>query len=343
MSCKKYLSEPTLETMLTYRRPSGSGTERAFIKRFIRPLGAEYDGAGNLILKIGDAPVMWSSHTDTVHHKEGLQTVILDGGSYKLGKEARKSCCLGADCTTGVWIMCEMARAKVPGLYIWHRGEEVGGVGSKHIANKTPNLLKGINFAIAFDRKGTDSIITHQGHRTASTTFAESLAAQMPGFSADSGGMFTDTANYTSLVSECTNVSIGYSDAHSSGEAQIAAFPGHVVEMMKALDVSKLVAARDPSANDVYDNYDDWGFDDWSRYGSPSYGSSCVSPYSRFTRASDEQIYEQETSWKRHGVQSDLYKLVRDYPAEVADLLEQYGINGHDILQNIGHKNGPRA
>jgi hypothetical protein len=323
-------TEPTLENMLTYRRPSGSGTERAFIKRFIRPLGAKYDSIGNLILKIGESPVMWSSHTDTVHSKEGLQHVILDGGSYKLGKDAHKSCCLGADCTTGVWIMCEMARAGVPGLYIWHRGEEVGGIGSQHIANKTPDLLKDINFAIAFDRKGTDSIITHQGRRTASNTFAESLAAQMPGFSADSGGMFTDTANYTSLVSECTNLSIGYSDAHSSSEEQIASFPGYVVELMKALDVSKLVAARDPSANDVYDNYDNWGFDDWSRY-----GTACASPYSRFTCANDELPYERSVTQTGY---SELYKLVRDYPAEVADLLEQYGINEHDILQNIGYK-----
>jgi hypothetical protein len=289
-----------LPEMLRYRRPAGSGTERAFIKRFILPSGAKPDQFGNLILRIGDAPVLWSSHTDTVHHKDGIQDVSSNGQVYKLAPNMNSNC-LGADCTTGVWIMLEMAKAKVPGLYIWHRAEEIGGLGSTYIATKTPSLLAGINYAIAFDRKGTSSIITHQFNRCASDTFAASLAAQLPGFVADSTGIFTDTENYAHLVSECTNLSIGYSEAHSAAETQDIAFPATLLNHIKRLDIAKLTAARDPAAND---DWRDWQ-DDW-------HGN--YYPESR---------------------NRSLLDLVRDYPVEVADLLEQYGLGADEILDNL--------
>jgi hypothetical protein len=305
----------SLPEMLRYRRPAGSGTERAFIKRFILPLNARPDQFGNLILRIGDAPVLWSSHTDTAHHKEGMQDVVCSDNvrtAFKLGEPPpaayklapnMKSSCLGADCTTGVWIMTEMVKAKIPGLYIWHREEECGGGGSTYIAKETPHLLNGINYAIAFDRKGTSSIITHQFSRCASETFAVSLAKQLPGFTADPTGIFTDTANYTRLVSECTNLSVGYSNAHAPNETQDAAFPARLLEYIKQLDISKLIAARDPSVEDTYT---------WMNWENNLGGN----------------YYPTNTNLS-------LYNLIRDYPNEVADLLEHYGISAEDILSNI--------
>lgn len=38
--------------------------------------------------------------------------------------------CLGADCTTGVWLILEMIKARVPGIYVIHNDEEVGCVGA---------------------------------------------------------------------------------------------------------------------------------------------------------------------------------------------------------------------
>ena len=59
-----------LVQMLAYMRPAGSKTEKAFIKRFIAPLGAKPDNYGNYWLSIGQSNVLWSSHTDTVHKHE---------------------------------------------------------------------------------------------------------------------------------------------------------------------------------------------------------------------------------------------------------------------------------
>ena len=78
--------------------------------------------------------------------------------------------------------MLEMIKASVPGLYIFHRDEEVGGKGSKYISINTPEILKGIQFAIAFDRYGTTSVITEQmGGKCASREFADSIYSFLPG------------------------------------------------------------------------------------------------------------------------------------------------------------------
>lgn len=239
----------TIIAMLSHRRPAGSSTEMAFITKFIMPLGAKMDKHGNWCLQIGDNPtVLWSSHTDSVHHKEGYQKVDYDGQYITLAVNS-KSNCLGADCAAGVWIMAEMIKAKVPGLYIFHFAEEIGCVGSSAIAEKEPGRLINIQAAVAFDRRGTAEVITHQKVRTASDTFAMSLAAQLPSrFRPSDKGFLTDTKQYRRLVQECTNVSVGYYNEHQPHEALDV---GHLIELrnhMVKIDQSKFVIERDPLA-----------------------------------------------------------------------------------------------
>src|SRR5208283_3170088 len=182
--------------MLQYRRPAGSASELAFIERWIDSLGVGVDAYGNRFKRIGDSPVLWSCHTDSVHSTDGPQRVSIDQTGTIGLQSGETSSCLGADCATGVWLMRHMILAGVEGLYIFHRAEEIGGLGSRHIAQETPELLDGVRFAIAL-----------------------SLAPHLPkGFSPDDTGLFTDTANYDHLIPECSNLSVGYHDAHSSSE-----------------------------------------------------------------------------------------------------------------------------
>ena len=235
-----------LKEMHTYKRPYGSQSEAEYIARFLLPLGLTRDPFGNLYKVIGDKPVtMWSSHTDSVHHNAGRQNVVIDGKMLKLHKKSNASC-LGADDAAGNWIMMQMIRAGVPGLYIFHYAEEVGAVGSSDIAAKAPDFVKGITSAIAFDRKGYDSIITHQGGRTASDAFAASLGLQLEGYKADDKGIFTDTRSYKSLIPECTNLSVGYFNAHSSKEVLDFEHLFKLRDMMLAIDQTKFVIERDP-------------------------------------------------------------------------------------------------
>jgi len=245
------MSTETLLEMLTYMRPAGSRAERKFINRFIRPTGAAPDTAGNYILRIGDAPVIWSAHTDTVHRDGGRQLLSVDGDVVS----APRSNCLGADDTTGIWLMLAMIEAGVSGLYLFHRAEEQGCIGSGAIANNTPELLNGYLAAVAFDRRGVDSVVTHQyGRRCCSDNFAWSLAAQLPGeMLPDPTGVFTDTAEYMDLVPECTNVSVGYLHQHTKAEVQSLAFAEELRDALLELDTGALIIERDPATCTGYD------------------------------------------------------------------------------------------
>lgn len=248
-----------MAAMLRYRRPNRSKTERKFIQRFITPLGGvEHDRFGNRIKRIGDAPILYSCHTDSVHRKPGIQELAIRGMSFKLPLKSDSNC-LGADNAAGVWIMREMILAKKPGIYVFHRAEESGGQGSRFIAKNTPELLNGVKAAIAFDRRKTKSIITHQwGGRCCSNAFAESLAQELQlGHKGDSGGTFTDTANYTDLVPECTNVSIGFDHEHSSFETLDMRYLTDLRDAIIGYDWEKLVISR--KAGDKEPRYSYYG------------------------------------------------------------------------------------
>ncbi len=294
--------------MLRVRRPAGSRSERRFIREWIEPLGVKRDNAGNLMKRIGTSPILWSSHTDTVHKDGGLQSIEYASGVVSLTKGSRSNC-LGADCTAGVWIMREMIRAKIPGLYVFHREEESGGIGSAFIRDETPDVLAGVNAAIAFDRRGTGSIITHQwGGRSASDTFAHSLgdALCLP-MTPDSGGTFTDTANYVDIVPECTNLSVGFAGEHSARETLDVM---HLITLRDAIlsaDFSRLEYTRDPMSWEPTEPKDPRG--DWSSFSyAPKRGS--------------------------------IFQLVRDYPDEVADILEAFGMDYASVSEEIELRRG---
>lgn len=277
-----------LYEMLSYMRPHASKAEEEFITRFLVPLGGmKQDQYGNLYKRIGNDPVAWSCHTDTVHRAGGRQSIIRDDKYIlKLTKNSGSNC-LGADDTAGVWLMAQMIKAKVPGLYMFHRGEEIGCKGSRWVAKNVPGVLKGIKFVIALDRRDNDSVITHQvGQRCCSENFAKSMGEQLGDlkYKADPTGSFTDSASYTDIVGECTNLSVGYKGQHGGGETldlnHLALLYGALVQV----DSAKLVDSRKPGEKESryqnsefgyggyhggghhYNNFGNWeGRDEWRR------------------------------------------------------------------------------
>jgi hypothetical protein len=303
----KRTSQRVLVEMLTSMRPAGSKSERRFIREYILPLGVEQDKAGNLIKRIGDAPVMWSCHTDTVHRQGGKQLVTIGDGMIQLAATSTSNC-LGADDTAGVWLMTEMILANRPGLYVFHRGEEIGGVGSSHIASRTPRLADGILAAIALDRAGTQDVITHQGNRCCSDVFAASLAGQLGmGYRPDDTGVFTDTANYVDIIGECTNLSVGYYHQHRAKECLDATFLTQLRDTLLTLDTRDLTYSRKSGERDPLD-YGIYGLD----YG-PRDKDLAAEQYKQ-TRMSD---------------------MVRDFPEEVADILEAFGMDGDTLIREL--------
>lgn len=332
--------DPSIEQlveMLTYKRPAGSKHERKFINRFIRPLGVQQDDYGNLWKIVGgDTSILWSSHTDSVHLTSGRQELaITDKGHIVLAKQ-KSSNCLGADDAAGVWMMTEMIKAGVPGLYVFHREEECGGGGSQWFVKSQSEMLKTTKAAIAFDRYGTTSVITHQwGGRCCSDEFGLSLAKAVGmDHKLDTGGSFTDTANYTLDVGECTNLSIGYYRQHTADESLDVGYLTTLRRKMLAFDSSQLVFKREPGELE-----DIWrGGSPWSNYldGANDYGVTRVRPSGR-TYKNIEDTWDDD-SWIPG--RRNLFDLCHDHPAEVADFLEQCGINPQDIEDYIDEVSG---
>jgi hypothetical protein len=223
--------------ILTMRRNHGSAGEANFIRQVLKPYDPEIFRAPTgerlaFVLANERDPAhfsgtLWSCHIDTMHSKDPglLQDIVYDETMGMVYKEGKVGDCLGADDGAGVWLLLEMYDAGVPGTYIFHRGEERGGIGSSGMAAHHYAWLEQFDRAIAFDRRGTTSVITHQGvGRCCSTKFAKALCdmltadADLYHYKPDDGGTFTDTANYIDFIGECTNVSVGYQGEHVISE-----------------------------------------------------------------------------------------------------------------------------
>jgi hypothetical protein len=247
----------TLLNMLTYARPAGSRSEERFRNRWLLNLpGAVLDVYDNIHVEIGTGSrVIWSSHTDTVHREGGRQRIAVSPHNVVSLADGSRSNCLGADDTVGVYLMREMILANVPGYYVFHHGEECGGIGSSALAMNQPRWFARFDMAIALDRQGTGDIVTHQfGGRTASDRFAWSLAAAIERIDrlpfAPTQGVYTDTAEYADLIPECTNISVGYAGQHSREERVLLSFVDRMVGVLCQLDTADLVIERHPGDDD---------------------------------------------------------------------------------------------
>ena len=287
--------------MLRYKRPEGSKTQSFFCQKFLKPVFGPSDVDGNYMMTIGDNPrIAFMAHHDTVHNSDGMQTIYIENNIIQLSYISQKtSNCLGADCTTGIWLILHMIENNVPGRYIIHAGEERGGIGAKALMkNSKQYWIEETDFAISFDRYGTKSVITHQfDKRTASEEFAKSLSDILDmNHVADDGGSFTDSEIYSESIPECTNLSVGYVRHHTAHETQDLAYVTELADALVEADWSQLVIDRDPTVIE----YSDWG------------------------------NYYNDVS------QTSIQYLVEDHPEGIASLLEDLGYSIDDVVDYLG-------
>lgn len=242
---KKDIEE--LIDMMTYQREARSPVEEQFIRKYIDSIPTiRKDAYGNRYKKVGKSDTMFACHTDTVHTviDDGRQEVYVDNGWAHTNREN----ILGADNAIGIWLCIQMIKSRVPGLYVFHRDEEGGRHGSKYIASNNQKLLDGIKKVISFDRKDYDNLITHQGgRRCCSDEFAIALSRQLERYRLDPTGAYTDSASYMEIVPECTNLSIGYFNAHSFNESADLVFVNWLRNQLIQVDWQSLPVVRDPS------------------------------------------------------------------------------------------------
>lgn len=262
---------PALSRLLSYRRAHNSVGERQYIQDFILPLQpaiitSAADEVMAFFVYVGKSEIMFTSHTDTVHmnHTEVHQDVVFKDGFYC--KEDNQP--LGADDAAGNWLMFNMISYGVPGIYAFFRGEERGGIGSSYCAKNRIDLFDSVQCAIAFDRRGTQSIITHQGAgRGCSDEFGKSLASILKmGHQLDPTGIYTDTAEFFDIVPNCTNISVGYNNEHTKKETLNKKYIEVLRDQLIMADWSKLDHTK-PTPEEL----------DFGRYGTasvPLFGSS---------------------------------------------------------------------
>jgi len=226
-------------------RTTPHGREKT-LARYL-PRGGTWDAADNYIVEVGTgSETLFASHLDTVGSKSVKVNPVIEHGIIHAGR--RKVPCLGGDDKCGVLCLIAMIAAGVPGVYIFHAGEECGGIGSDHIA-KTMDLTR-FKRAVEFDRRGKFSVITSMGWTdTCSLEFAEALCDQLGrGFFPDPTGSFTDVLQYADVIPEVSNVSSGYENAHSAQEIIDADWLiTELIPKLYKVDWEALPVKRDPT------------------------------------------------------------------------------------------------
>jgi hypothetical protein len=254
------------------------------------------------------------AHHDTVHHSDGRQVVqIMDDHVYSSGND-----CLGADCTTGIYIMLRMIEENISGIYVVHAGEEIGCVGSSALVKDFPAWIGQVDAAISFDRKGYTSIITHQmGARTCSDAFADSLAGILDmSMVKDSTGAYTDSNEYVDYISECTNISVGYFNQHTKKESQDLVFLEYLIQSLVVADWSKLVFKRAIGAVE------------YSSYDLGPYKGRKVSTHDYYDDPWNDSYLDDEPDC------GDIKSVMKRYPDQVAQILQSYGYSADGLLDD---------
>ena len=230
------------------------------------PEDISFDEFGNPYKLIGEDPnVMFTCHLDTASgYKENVTHIISGDFIMTNGKTI-----LGADDKAGTTILLYMIENNIPGLYYFFLGEERGCVGSRQVASKHlnqkpfPNITK----VVSFDRRGHDSVITHQlGGRCCSDIFAKSLAKQLnqinPNFKygPDPTGIYTDSAQFINVYQECTNISVGYDYEHTTSEQQDIKHLMELCNTVVQVEWNNLPTERKTDSKYWEDDEDDWEY-----------------------------------------------------------------------------------
>ena len=257
---------------------------------------------------------LFVAHVDTVHRNEGRNQILVSKNAWLSGKDS----VLGADDGAGVALLMHLLYGGVAAYYIFTQGEERGGIGARHLAMKHGALLAQFDRAIAFDRRGLDSVISHQGWgRCCSDKFAETLANELNNiepefmYAPDDGGIYTDTAEFVDVIPECTNISVGYFNEHTDREYLNTAHYEHLAAAVLRIDWDNLPVVRDPDVQEELEA---------TRWGWQTMGKST----SKYTAPKDEHEYVDGelycTPWWENGAEVGAKE--EYYLADVRDAIE---------------------
>jgi hypothetical protein len=318
----------TLERALSHKRPHKTHEVSNFTAWLHDNLPPELksftfvDGAGNLHIdnRGAGSKTLFIAHVDTVHKDTGVNKIKKTQTHWYADGAP-----LGADDGAGCAMLMHLIHSGVAGYYIFSQGEECGGIGAKFIATHHKDLLKQFDRAIAFDRRGIDSVISHQGMgRCASDSFCQSLASALNEhndnlmYSPDDTGVYTDTAEFTEDIPECTNISVGYYNEHGDRENLDIVHFAALAAAAVMVDWDALPTDRDPTVVDYKDygyshGYGNYNKDWWKTYDS----KADTTAYKGYTWQEDDEYFETEMLFDalydaQAGYKDDLIEMIAE-------------------------------
>ena len=256
--------DPLLLNILTAKRSHQSEGDTAFrmwLMAILKGLGHQprITVPGNMIVTVGTkATTLWSCHIDTMQSPgtsdiERQRLMFDPNKNHLFLQEGKQGSVLGADNGAAVYMFLKMIEAKKPGTYVFHVGEERGGIGSRAMREdpKEKDFLEGFDRAIAFDRKGTSEVIHTQGGTACASPDAYNWACanlnlQGMHYVPSDRGSFTDTKNYIGHISECFNIAVGYENEHGPKELLDVAHLYKLLAAVLKVDWENMPAVRKP-------------------------------------------------------------------------------------------------
>lgn len=356
--------DPLLVDILCWPRRHDSAAEQAFAEwlknlPFVQKLERKNLSLGSWAWEVpGPAKdkVAFSCHIDTVDDYDSCKDpkarkrLTFDPGMDIIGldKSHKVGSCLGADDGTGVWMLLKMIQAKVPGTYVFHRGEECGGLTAKGNAKDFKEYFSKFKTIIAFDRANdADVIITQGGSVCASEGFGKELALALNAADADkrfayktsTNGVYTDTKDYRGVIGECINLSVGYASQHGPNEYQDWDHAKRMLHACIMIDWAGLAAkaTREPymaeppttgrgwSSRDLYGGTDDF-------FGGSTVKAKGRMPTTKPPRGTEQAKATLELDYFTYG---DLMALVDDDPEEAKRVISLYMRERARLLADI--------
>lgn len=273
------------------------------------------DEYGNYYVQIGNSKTAFACHLDTCCQKQVDVVHVIDDNIIKTdGKSV-----LGADDKAGMTILLYMIENKIPGLYCFFIGEEVGCIGSSMASND--KWFKSYDKMISFDRRGTNSIITYQSSkRSCSDDFGNELASRLNkydlSYEIDDSGVYTDSAEFVKVIPECTNISVGYYNEHRFNEYQDIE---HLILLANAsinIDWETLPVKRNPNTTE-YKSYD-YDYDEFNRY---NYGNVGVRKKEKYKTSWPIDYCFDDYNYRKYNKGKTYYNTL-DNEIEIDDFIE---------------------
>ena len=324
------------------KRTYPHGTEELLLNQLPREL--EKDPDGNYFLKIGESKTIFACHLDTVSKTVDNVVHVIDGEYIKTNGKT----ILGADDKAGVVILLYLISKKIPGLYYFFLGEEVGCIGSTAAAKRKKDF-KDYNKMISFDRKNVSSVITYQSSlRCCSDDFANSLISEFAKsdlkFEKDEGGVYTDSAEFVEIIPECTNISVGYFNEHTVNEKQNIFFLEKLCRACVSVEWEKLSIKRNPSVKERRYKYNSTVYTANNNY---SNNRNTTPNYNKNKSSSNESVYygdsynsknykkrKRTRKYKNNEIKYDEYEIYNEHGILVSQKNNLSSFEGNEYNQS---------